>query len=111
MNSDYPYHQKDPDSKNKFNEIYIGVILGIIGPVIGFWLFYFMQFSFTKSPSGYWEMFLTTKEIQSKILSLSIIVNLAVFFILLKFDFRSAALGVLYATFAYVPVVLYLKFF
>lgn len=101
---------KDPDSQNKFNRIFLGVIFGIIGPLIGFWIYYLMQFSH-KAPMDYIEMFLTTKEIQSKILSLSIIFNLVLFFIFLKFDFRSTALGILYATFAYIPVVLYLKFF
>ena len=104
-----PFPQKDPDSPHKFNRIYYGVICGIIGPVIGFWIFYLMQFSH-KSPGSFIELFLATKVIQSKILSLSLIFNLGLFFLFLKFDFRSAALGVLYATFAYIPVILYLKF-
>lgn len=111
MKENVPFAPKDPNSSSRFNQVYLGIIFGIIGPFIGFWIFYLMQFSDRKSPMGYIELFLTVNEIQSKILSLSLIFNLALFFILLKFDFRSAALGILYATFLYIPVVLYLKFF
>lgn len=102
---------KDPDSKNKFNKVYYGVIYGIIGPFLGFWIYYLMAFSERNSPGGFIQLFLNTSEIQSKILSLALIFNLAMFFVFLKFDFRSTALGILYATFVYVPVILYLKFF
>lgn len=101
---------KDPDSRSRFNQTYLGVIYGIIGPFIGFWIYYLMQFSDRKSPGAFVELFLATSEIQSKILSLSLIFNLGMFFIFLKFDFRSTALGILYATFLYIPVILYLKF-
>lgn len=102
---------QDPDSSHKLNKISFGIAAGVAGPVIGFWLYYLMQFSIKKSPAGFIQMVLSTPEIQPKILSLALIFNLALFFILLKFDFRSFAMGVLYATFAYVPVVLLLKYF
>lgn len=109
--NEYLNKPRDPDSPNKFNQVYSGIIYGLVGPLIGFWIYYLMQFSDTKSPAGYMDMFFETPEIQSKLLSLCIIFNLILFFIFLKFDFRSTALGILYATFIYVPVILYLKFF
>ncbi len=111
MNPEFLNKPKDPDSRNKYNTVYLGVIYGVVGPFIGFWIYYMMQFMDRKTPGGYIEMFMTTPDIQSKLLSLCILFNLAMFFIFLKFDFRSTALGILYATFIYVPVVLYLKFF
>lgn len=111
MENLYPGKPKDPDSSSKFNRIYLGVIYGIAGPIIGFVIYYFMQFSYRKTFSGFVETFFSMNEIQPKIISLCLIFNLAMFFIFLKFDFRSTALGILYATFAYIPVVLYLKFF
>lgn len=111
MEEHFAARPKDPDSPNKFNQVYLGVIYGIIGPFIGFWIYYMMQFMERHSPAGYIKLFIETPDIQSKLLSLCIIFNLVMFFVFLKFDFRSTALGILYATFIYVPVVLYLKFF
>ncbi len=111
MENQFRTQSGDPDSQHKFNQIYVGIICGIIGPIIGFFIYYLMQFSDVKSFSGFFQMFLTRTDLQSKILSLCLIFNLVLFFVFLKFDFRSAALGILYATFGYIPIVLYLKFF
>jgi hypothetical protein len=94
----------------EFDKIIVGLFLGIVGPFIGFWIYYLFQFNH-KSPDDFIRMFIAVKEIQAPILSLSLIFNLALFFILIKINFEKSAKGVLFATFMYIPVMIILKYF
>jgi hypothetical protein len=86
-----------------------GLIVGIIAPFFGF---YFYKLSFF----SYWNMqefFQHLVDIGklSAVISLSIIINAAVFFLFLHKDWELTARGVLLATFLYGIIIIYLKFF
>lgn len=97
----------------RINNTWFGFTLGVIAPVFGFLLYglyYSWQYNATVS---YFinSVFLGTPSYQSPIISLSLIADLGVFFLLLRFKYNKAAQGVVYALLAYVPLVVYLRFF
>lgn len=92
---------------NRFDKLWIGLIAGLLGPVAGFWLFYLLKFR-TRTPEYYINLFLNVKEYQSPILSISIIVNAAILWLFLQKNYYKSGRGVLFATFLYVPVIVYL---
>ncbi len=93
----------------KYDSFWLGFLVGLLGPVIGFWLFYLIRFSH-RSPIYYWEMFVKVKEYQSPILSLSIIFNAFLLWMFLNKHLYKAGRGIMAATFFYVPWILYLYF-
>jgi hypothetical protein len=95
-------------NKNFFDKQIVGFISGIIGPVIGGILFYFMQFS-EITFRNYLENAIKA-DIQSELISLSTVFNLLVFFIFIWLNLQKAARGVILATFIYVLIVMILKF-
>ncbi|MCB0395763.1 MAG: hypothetical protein KDD36_03865 [Flavobacteriales bacterium] len=96
------------------NKIKWGMVAGIIGPFFGFWIYYYMQVAadqIHKTPAAWWQFVLDSKGIQAPVVSLSLIFNLILFFILIWRRWDLAARGVLFATFLWAPVVVYLKYF
>jgi hypothetical protein len=91
---------------NCWDKKYIGFIAGMIGPVIGFHIFYILRF-YDKAFSEYLTMFIEIDEFKSPVLSLSIIFNFILLFYFLNRDKYQAGWGVLFATFVYVPVIVY----
>jgi len=93
----------------KRNSVSLGVILGILGPIIGFWLYYLLtyhNFNHLEFLKKVFEM-----GISSAVLSLCLLTNLAIFFFFIwkKFDF--SAKGVLAATIVYAIIGFLLKYF
>ena len=86
-----------------------GLITGIIAPFFGF---YFYKISFF----NYWNLkqfFFRLIEMDklAAVISLSIIANGALFFLFLNRGWDNSSRGVLFATFIYGAVIIYLKFF
>jgi hypothetical protein len=97
----------------KLNNGYLGLGLGLIGPFFGLiifgllWSWYYGRtFQFFLS-----DIVLQFKAVQAPVLSLSLVFNLILFLIFIKFDHYKTARGILGATFIYVPIMFYLKFF
>ena len=86
-----------------------GVAAGIIGPVIGVYIFYLLQFSGTASFDQYIDH-IATLRILPKILVVSLLVNLAFFFGFLRLKIDVAARGTIMATIFYGVVIVLLKF-
>lgn len=97
----------------KFDKKRIGLLIGVLAPVLGFLLYgLFYSWEFNTSLSYFTNnVFLGTKSYQSPIISLSLIADLGVFFLMLKVKCNKAAQGVVYALMLYTPVVIYLRFF
>jgi len=94
--------------KYKYDNIKLGLLLGIISPVITMVLIYLVKFT------GYnlSELidFLVEKKVFTKIVSLCVIPNLALFFLFLnKYLYRSAR-GILLATIIFAIFVFITKF-
>ena len=93
--------------KNKINTLGTGLILGILVPVISFFVFYLIKFrhyDFDDYVTG-----VMLHAILTKVLSLCILPNLALFFIFIWTNKLTAARGVLTATIFLSIVMLLLK--
>lgn len=91
---------------SKWNNKALGFVFGLIGPVIGFFLLYVIRFSF-KEFNEYWRMFLEVDQMKSPIMSLTLIMNIILLFLMLKKDLYKTGWGILFATFCYVPFIVY----
>lgn len=93
----------------KTNSLILGIASGFIGPVIGFFIYYFMVFR--HKTLTYLINYAINSHLLSALLSISLIANLALFFIFLKFNKDISARGVLLMTIIYAIVGFGLKFF
>ena len=89
------------------NQNFIGFLVGLIAPFVAFSVFVLFVLEL--------DLFITLKEVSKSnklphIISLSLLINLIIFFMKIKTRRDSAARGVLGATILYAFVVVYLKF-
>ena len=92
----------------RYNNIRVGLVLGIVAPIIGFFVVYLVGFrgmNFTE----YFEM-LSFRNKLSSILSLSVIPNLLLFFIFIWLDYLYSARGVLASTMLFALIVVVTKY-
>ena len=89
---------------------WLGLVPGIIGPFLGFYVYYQIQFSDTLSLHKFIR-FVSTPDLLSKVMSLSVLMNLPIFFIFIQLKYDLAARAVLGATFVYGAIIAYFKFF
>ncbi|HYV93325.1 MAG TPA: hypothetical protein VE978_16255 [Chitinophagales bacterium] len=90
------------------NNIYFGAFLGLIFPAAGFLLFWIFRFSDHLSLQEYWNS-LFSSGTMSGALSLSIILNLGVFFYHLSNNNYSTVKGVIGATIFYGVLIIIFK--
>jgi len=96
--------------KKSLNSLLIGVILGIIIPLLTIYFFYLIK-NLALDFKSYIDYILQYK-FASKILSLALISNLAIFFLFITSDRYKSARGVILATFIYALIsVLYMFVF
>jgi len=91
------------------DNLYIGIFLGLVFPMIGFILFYVFAFSDEMSIQKYWDTLFETSKM-SGALSLSILLNLPVFFFSLWNYRHETVKGVLASTFFYGILIIFFKF-
>lgn len=94
--------------KSKFDQTYIGVLGGLLFPIIGFLIYWTWNFD-TLSVSEYFNHLLRLKKLP-QVISLSVIMNLAIFYLFIWRKFYYSARGVIGATFFWVLIVLIQKF-
>jgi len=92
----------------KYNNLRIGLILGILAPLLGFMVIYGVAFR-GMSLSEYVELLVYNKKLSS-IISLSVIPNLLLFFIFIWLNYLYSARGVLASTLIFALVVVLTKF-
>jgi hypothetical protein len=99
--------------KKKYDSMPVGLVLGLISPIVGFVIYGYLWSIYFEKPFGYFveNIFIGVEAFQSSIVALSLIFNLVPFFIFLRSDRYRSGRGVLLALFIYVPLVLYLRFF
>ncbi len=91
-------------NKNKYDKVGIGVLTGLVLPILIFFLVYLVgenDMSFLNYISGMWRM-----QALVKIGSLCVFTNVGAFWIFLRLKYERAARGVLGATILYAFVVL-----
>lgn len=94
---------------SKINNSLTGLTLGLIAPLLVLSIFYLYKYN-QYTPEEFYTV-LKVMKIESALISLCVIANLALFFIVLQFDFYNTAKGIIFATFIYSTIVVYLKFF
>ncbi len=95
-------------SDEKYNTVHIGLLLGIISPLIGFLVIYLVAFR-GMSFSEYVQLLIYNGKLSS-IISLSVIPNLLLFFIFIWLNYLYSARGVLASTLLFALVVVITKF-
>lgn len=93
--------------KYKYDKIVWGVVAGLLLPTLAIFIFYLINFSYTSfaiTIAHYYEV----GEL-SALLSLSLLVNLGLFFLLYKLDFEMAPRGLILATFLWGMAIVYFK--
>jgi len=94
---------------SKWDRTYIGAICGLIAPVILMLLYWQMNYgtlTFEK-----FVAVLIKGNIHVKLISLFTVINLALFFLFIWRNLNYSARGVLLATFIYIIIVVFLKYF
>ena len=84
-----------------------GVLLGIIAPIIA--CIFYVVFINEETLENFINNFVTDGNLP-KIISLSLLINLALFFVKLKFNKDEQSRGILFSTFLYGVVIVILKF-
>lgn len=86
-----------------------GLILGLIAPVIGFYLYKISFFNYFDMPKFFNH--LVSNNLLSPVISLCLIFNAGAFYFFIKKNKLYSARGLVLATFLYGGVIVYLKFF
>jgi len=95
--------------KKKLNNFWSGVIGGFIFPVIVFFLYYLTTFSqYTLSEFIKYAIAL---QVYTKILAMTVLPNLFLFFIFMWLNYLKATRGVLIITIIFALLIIYLKIF
>ncbi len=90
------------------DKLIIGILAGLIGPVLGVIGFYIVNFS--HSPFLDFFKMAAEKNLLSPLLSLCAILNLGVFFLFIRANKLYCARGVILSTFIYGVIIISLKF-
>jgi hypothetical protein len=94
--------------KPNLNSIWIGVLAGILMPVIALMAFYLARYgdlNLVEFVKGYKSLGILTH-----IISLAVLPDLLIFFIFIRYNLLKSARGVLLATFLFTFVVVFIRF-
>ena len=91
-----------------YNLYSAGIFVGIIGPLLVFFIFY--KINFNSVPLKNYLRHLYQIQIEAPLLSLCVLSNLLSFFLFIWTDKINGARGVLLSTFIYAAIIIYIKF-
>jgi len=94
--------------KTKFNKMLLGVIAGLILPILamlGYWLW---SFKFLKFYPQFFT-FLMTGRVLSAVLSLCLLPNLGLFYLFINREYYKSCRGMILSTLVYGFIIVYLK--
>jgi hypothetical protein len=88
----------------------LGFVLGLIAPVVGFFIFYLLQFlPHGQSLAAYFRLFVQQHFLIPKVMSLSLLANAIIFFIYTQQRKDQTARGILAATLIYAVIIIIYK--
>jgi len=94
-----------------FNKLYVGLLAGLIGPWLGFLVFYLITaLAFDQSLAQFTDQVFKNASSNSGTIAVSSIFNLGLFFLVLNRNYLKAAQGVILATFIYAAIVVFFKY-
>lgn len=94
--------------KYSLNNLYLGLVLGLLIPVIALFIFYFSTYN-NQSIIDYLSHLISI-DIVTQLVSLCVVPNLLLFFIFIWTNKLYSARGVLFATIIYTIIVFIIKF-
>lgn len=94
----------------KRDKFLLGFILGLVGPVIGFIVIYFIQYSYI-SFGEFLDFFMNDKRVITSVSTLSLLANAIIFAIYVHFNKYNTFKGIFLATVIYGIGILVLKVF
>lgn len=94
----------------KQDSTWLGIVLGFIGPVIGFFIFYLIKFlPWGQSLAVYLNLLKDNSYLIPKIMSLCLLVNGITFFFYTQYKKDETSRGILVATLMYAIAIIVLK--
>lgn len=88
----------------------LGIVLGLLGPALGFFVFYLLKFfPLGQSLAVYFNLLKDNSYLIPKILSLCLLVNGITFFFYTQYKKDQTSQGILIATLAYAIAIIILK--
>ncbi len=93
---------------DKIDKIWVGLITGLVIPMICFFSYWQIKYSQLSFPGGFIR-YLRAGEMFQEVVIACIVVNLIVFYLLLNKKAYDISKGIMYSTFAYVGLVLYIS--
>ncbi|MBT3648627.1 MAG: hypothetical protein HN542_10345 [Flavobacteriales bacterium] len=95
--------------KMKFNRLWAGIVLGLIGPWFGFGIFYLIVYNHRPFES-FVRMILNNSGTYSSVISVSILFNLIFFYLALRLEWYYMVRGIIMATLIYAPIIVYFRY-
>jgi hypothetical protein len=90
-----------------YNRWWIGIIAGLIAPVIGFFIFYLLKYNYMTLSA--FIRFVINGNVYTQVMSLCVIANLPVFFAFIQYNLYNSAKGVILTTILYTIINFILK--
>lgn len=94
----------------RLNRMWVGIVAGMIGPVVGFYIFYLVTYS-SRPFDAFVQMIINTSDTHPGIISVSLLFNLILFLGCMQLNWYYAARGLIASVFFYAPLVIYFKYF
>lgn len=93
-----------PDTfRQKMDKIGVGLVLGLIVPILLLWAYWQVNYAYMDLNKFFY--FLDQGQLHTKLISLFVVINLAIFFGFIWTNMNLSARGVLYATFVYTILI------
>lgn len=91
------------------DKVWIGLIAGLIAPAVVLWLYYFINYR-DLTPDLFFQ-YLKARDIHSRVVSLCVLINLAIFYPFIWKEKWNGAKGVIGATLIWAAIGIFIKFF
>lgn len=95
--------------KFDWDKVWVGLVLGIVAPLIVFTLYYFINYNYMKISN--FISYLRMGNTYTPLVSLCVLANLLPFYIMINKEKYQGTKGVLGATFIWAALIIFLKFF
>jgi hypothetical protein len=84
-------------TKERFNKVWVGVVLGLLGAILGFVIFGLI-FALKEDMTFYEfyrDVFLGVDNFQSRIISFSVLLDIVMFYIFIRKDYQQMCKGIM----------------